>query len=840
MFKNYLMTTLRHLVKHKMHSILTILGLAVGFAASAIIIIINYTEMNYDRHWADSDRIYKLESTSNSNNENNKNTFVYSELYDIIKNNIPDVEYIARKQDLETKIKHTTTENPNKEEYQEGISIVDSSFFKIFNCAITQGALQDFYADESSIVITEALAEKLFGKQSPIGKLVNIETTNFDSHGVMTSGSNVKTETYKDYKVAAIIGKNSHKSSISFPNIFVHLQNNKHEETKKDGEYTTIFNFSYQIYLKTKSRADIAAIERSFPDAQNRFTTLSANYGKKPSDIYRINFLNIKDVHLKGAQVTGQIEKIWMLFGLAAIILLMACINYINLALAAYSRRQKEIALRKTLGASKNNILRQFLSESVLIASIALLVSLMLIELCMPWLKSAVNLDIERSSIYAPQILGYLLVMTLVVGLIAGAYPSFYLSRFNPATTLKSNKSIESPRSIKFRQVLVISQFVISGIMLTCVSIIAAQMHKVQAFDPGYQTKNIIFAIHSSLGTANQGSIQHLKYQISKIPGVQTVALAIPSIPGKNSSAMQVSRQGDSANKIIMLKQVMLAGPDDLQVFNIKLIAGKYFSAPINAEEAHPAMQDKIYINQQALAPLDFKTASEAINQKIDVVYNSNYKMPMTIVGVTPAVHIGSFNTSDQPGFFWPLSSTGMHIAFAIRYESGDRKAIEEKIKTIWKESLGYMPVTWFIEGAIADEYKNENLIARFVYIFTGIAIFISCLGLYGLASHAASKRKKEISLRKVNGASVFNIVTLLLWQFSKPVLFANIIIWPIALYATSRWLEQFVNRIDIWQWGPVFCLSSAALAILIAWLTVGGQAFIVAREKPVEALREE
>lgn len=840
MFKNYLMSTLRHLVKHKMHSALTILGLAVGFAASAIIIIINYTEMNYDHHWADSDRIYQLESTTNFNNENSKSTFVYSELYDIIKNNIPEAELISRKQDLETKIKHVSTGSQSQEEYEETVSMVDREFFKIFNHKITQGSLNDFYSDESSIVISEDLAEKLFGSQNPIGKLVNIETTNFDTHGIMASGNNTKTATYKDYKVTAVIGERSHKSTIDHQNIFVRLQNNKHVEIQKDGDHTTTFNYSYQIYLKTKSGADITTIERSFPDVQNKFTTLSINNGKKPSEIYRINFLNIKDAHLKGAQVTGQIEKIWMLFGLAVVILAMACINYINLALAAYSRRQKEIALRKTLGALKHNIIQQFLSESLLIASLALLTSFILIELCMPWLKGTVNLDIERSTIYTPQIIGYLFLMAFLIGLICGAYPSFYLSQFNPAATLKSNKSIESSRSIKFRQVLVISQFVISGIMLTCVSIIATQMHKVQAYDPGYQTKNIIFAAHSSLGTANRGSIQSIKYRISKIPGVQTVALAMPSIPGKNGTAMQVSRQGDSSNKIIMLQQVMLAGPDDLQVFNIKLLAGKYFSAPIHTEESPANMQDKIYINQQALAPLGFKTANDAINQKIDVVYSSSYKMPMTIVGVTPAVHIDSFNAPDRPGFFWPLSSTGMPVAFAVRYESGDRNAIEEKIKTIWKESLGYMPHTWFIEGAIADEYKNENLIARFVYIFTSIAIFISCLGLYGLATHAASKRKKEISLRKVNGASVFNIVTLLLWQFSKPVLFANIIIWPIALYATSLWLEQFVNRIDIWQWGPVFCLSSAALAILIAWLTVGGQAFLVAREKPINALREE
>ncbi len=838
MFKNYLMTTLRHLVKHKMHSALTILGLAVGFAASAIIIIINYTEMNYDRHWADSDRIYQLEETTNFNNENRKAPFVSSEIYEVIKSRIPDVEHISRQHQVETKVKPTSTATKNNEEYQESVSAIDNDFFEIFNYPTTKGSLKDFYTDESSAVITDELAKKLFGSENPIEKTINIETTNLQLSGIHPGEGSSRPATFKDYKIVAVIANNSHKTSISRQSIFVHLQINKFTASERNGR--VFFSHALAMYLKVKPSVDILKIQNALPKLQDEFTSSALVNGKKSSAIHFVSFLNIKDAHLKGAHVTGQMEKIWMLFGLAAIILLMACINYINLELATYSRRQKEIALRKTLGASKNNIIQQFLSESLLIASLALLTSFILIELCMPWLKSAVNLDIERSTIYAPQILGYLLIMTLVVGFISGAYPSLYLSKFNPSATLKSNKSIESPRSIKFRQVLVISQFVISGVMLTSVSIIAAQMHKAQAFDPGYQTKNIIFATHPALQAANRGGIQNVKYQISKIPGVQIVVLAMPSIPGKFGQKMLVSRQGDAASKVIELQQTQLAGPDDLKVFNIKLLAGQYFSAPVNADEIKPGMQDKIYINQQALAPLGFKTANEAINQQIHVVYSPTYKMPMTIVGVTPAVHIGSFNAPDIPCFFWPISSSGMSIGFAIRYEGGDRNAIQEKIKIIWKESLGYMPHTWFIENAIADEYKNENLIARFIYIFTGIAIFISCLGLYGLATHAAGKRKKEISLRKVNGASVLNIVTLLLWQFSKPVLFANIIIWPIALYATSRWLEQFVNRIDIWRWGPVFCLSSAALAILIAWLTVGGQAFFVAREKPVIALREE
>lgn len=836
MFKNYLVATFRNLVKNKLHSALTILGLAVGFAASAIIIIINYTEMTYDRHWEDSDRIYQLESTVNFQNENRKASYVYADIYDIIKDKVPDVEHISRQNQTETKVRYVKNGINNNEEFQEYASAVDNSFFEIFNYPIAKGSLKDFYSDESATVITDELEKKLFGDESAIGKTINIETTNLVLSQIHPAEANNQPSTFKDFKIVAVIANSSHKTSISRQNIFIHLQ--KITLTASEQGTGPTFSKALMVYLKVKPNVDILKIQNLLPKLQDESPALVN--GKKSSEIHFVSFLNIKDVHLKGADVTGQIEKIWMLFGLAAIILLMASINYINLALAAYSRRQKEIALRKTLGASKSNIIQQFLSESLSIAFFAFLISFILIELCMPWLKSIVNLDVERSYVYAPQILAYLFTLALVVGLISGAYPSFYLSQLNPAATLKSNKSLESLTSIRFRKALVVSQFIISGVMLTSVSIIAAQMYKVQTLDPGYQTKNIIFATHSALSTANRGSVENIKHQISKIPGVQFVALAMPSLPGKYNQQMLVSRQGDAPSTVIGLQQAQLAGPDDLKVFNIKLLAGQYFSASINADESKPAMQNKIYINQQALAPLGFKNAEEAVNQQIYVAYSPTNKMPMTIVGVTTAVHIGSFNAPDVPCFFWPISSTGMPIGFALRYDGGDKNAITENIKNIWRQSLGYMPHTWFIENSIADEYKNENLIARFIYLFTGIAIFISCLGLYGLATHTASKQKKEIGLRKIHGASIFHIVKLLLWQFSKPILLANIIIWPVALYAAARWLEQFVDRIDLWRWGPVFCVVSGLLALIIAWITLGGHAYWVARTRPIEAIREE
>jgi len=840
MFKNYFITTLRNLLKYKTHSALTILGLAMGLAASTIIFIINYIELNYDHHWSDAEKIYQVEALVKYNLQGKKQPIVPAAFYDLFKTKVPEITKVTRWTATGTKIKYVRG-NMEENVFEERMALVDDSFFEIFNFPLSKGDLKYFTGDTGSAIISEHLAKKLFGSEDPIGKVVNIDITNVNKPAIKSAGSNSREQRFKNYKIAAVLGTTFHKSSIPSPNIYVHLENDKVAEVEKEGENTVSYLYSYQMYIKLKDGADISQIQRELPSVQDKYIPTEPEQTRmKSSEYYNISFINIKDTHLKGSQVGGQIEKIWMLFGLALIILLMACINYINLALAGYSRRHKEIALRKTMGASRNHIVLQFLTEALLLTSFSLFISFIIVELSIPWIRGLLSLDIESAYIYQSRLLVYLFAVASLIGLICGAYPGFYLSRFNPAIILKANKSVESSGNIKVRQFLVIVQFGISGIMLCCSSIIAAQMYKVGNYDPGYQTKKIVFAIHEGLSGANLGSIQSLKYQLSKIPGIQAVEFSMPNIPGKYSSQFQVSRkEGASAPNVFALQQVQLAGPNDLELFNVKLIAGKFFSAPANPVDAPKEMQDKIYINQQALLPLGFKHANEAINQIIEVNF-SGTNFPMTIMGVTEAVHIGSLNAPEVPCFFWPVSSTGLPVAIAVRYDQINRNQASDEIKRIWKNILGYTPHTWFIEDSIADEYKNENLIARFVYLFTGIAIFISCLGLYGLATHATTKRKKEIGLRKVHGASVYSIVKLLLWQFSKPVLFANLIAWPIALYAASRWLEQFVDRIDIWYWGPLFCLASGLLAILIAWSTVGAQAFMVAREKPVEALREE
>lgn len=840
MFANYLKTTIGNIKKQTSHSLLMILGLAVGFAASIIIFVMNYRELHYDHHWADADRIFQIEISTSYGEKSPLYAMVPAKFYNLFQFQIPEVEKISRWWATSTKVKRAN-EQSSASTFQERMAAIDDNFFKIFNYSFKQGNPNDFYGNPDAAILSEETSIKLFGTDNPIGKTVTMDITNKENMVIRSQGNNTRTQRFKDFKIVAVLQSSQYPSSLSTPGIYVHTDNDKLYETETDGNRTTSYEYSYFMYVKLKRDANVSHLHKSLPNLMDQH--LPRQYSDSiPSKIYDLRLINIKDVRFKGATAQVKSEQIWVLYALAAIMSVIATINYINLALAAYSRRQKEIALRKTMGASTRNIAQQFLAEALIFSCIALIFSFIIVEASLPWLRSQLQLFIQAEHVYQPQLLFYLFTMALMVGLACGTYPSFYLSKSKPADILKANKSIESPNSIRFRKTLVLGQFVISGVMLCFTAIVATQMYKIRHYDPGYQTKNIMFAAHESFGGASEGSINALKRELSKIPGIEAAELSMASLMGRYSSNITVTTHSNgAAPKTISIPKVDLSGPQDLAVLNVKLVAGKYFSALPPSEASSFQLQDKIYINQQALAPLGFKNAQDALNQKIDVQMGSlSEKIPMTIMGVTEAVHVGSLNSPPAPCIFWPISSTGLPVAMAIRYSNLTKNQVSDQIKSIWNSLLGYSPNVWAIEDSIADEYKNENLIARFVYFFTGIAIFISCLGLYGLATHATNNRKKEISLRKIHGASVSNIMTLLIWQFSKPVLFANLIAWPIALFAGARWLEKFHLRIDIWTWGPLFCLASGLLAALIAWLTVASHTYWVARDNPVEALREE
>lgn len=851
MYRNFLIVALRNLLKNKVHSLVSIVGLALGVAAAVVIFIINYSELTWDSEWKDADRIFVVERHILRGDKVDRGDATSPSLRRAIEESHMDIELVGRTKREEASIGRSGTVSIAEESFDEVIVEMDPSIIDILNLTAIKGNLNEFKANQQAVVITEEIAKKYFGSDEPIGKTLTIDKRVI--YKVPEREKDGDRLQVKDYKVIAVIPDMPQRVSLADNfKVLVHYT-----------ELPTNAAFSWNIsmgptYVKLKKGVSVESVHRAFVALVDKYipSEEAVASGKKTSDLITLTLLNIKDVHLhRNTGVDGAIQRITMLYGLAAIILLLAAINYINLSTARYSLRQKEVALRKTLGSSRWKIIVQFMLESAITMFIVLFIVLILLEPIMPWLSSRLDMTIENNYLFDIKLLGFIVGITILLSLLAGFYPGFYLSRVRPAKILKANKSYEMIGSARLRYGLVVVQFVIAGAMLICVALIATQIHKSLNYDPGYATKNIVYLSEAGFSQASYAKRSMLKNSIAKLPGVKTVAQAYPmwGLSGEMNTTVTIAQEGKTYAEGIAMEAVVLGDVNEMALLSVPLLAGKNFeynypleanrdSADEFAESSDGYTKfDKVILNSEAATALGFKSAAEAIGVQVTFYWSETEKFTRTVIGVTDRVHMNSRRDPPHPAIFWfsENSTRSGNLGIAIA-DNANKTEIISRAKELWKSQFDRTPSDSTIETILADRYKNEILFSYFVYAFAALAIIISCLGLYGLASFATEKRTKEIGLRKIHGASVYQIVCLLLWQFTQPVVLASIIAWPIALYCMSRWLENFNQRIDLWLLGPVYCVLAGVLAIVIAWLTVGGRALLVARMKPVAALREE
>lgn len=832
MLINYFFVAIRNFKKNIRQSIILMLGLSIGFAASTVLIMIVYTERSYDKHWNESNQIYQIESIKKTPNGTRSSYAMSPKLKGILEKNYSEVTHVARQEVIETRISKIKDNGENDDSIQEYASEVDNDFLKIFDYEIINGSLEKFYSDENTAVISSETSLKLFGKDNPIGQLISIDISRFTTK---TNKNLDGARATKEYKVVAVFQRSNSRTSLPEQNVYIHFNNiNELDATTFEMERVSTF-------VKLKKNTNPASILLTLPKFLDESEQTVEGSAYTPSQSNSFVFMKLVDIHLYGIYSNNSNQRLWILYGLAGIILLMACVNYVNLVLASYSKRQKEVALRKTMGASRFDIAFQFLSESFLLIGISFLLSMVIVMLSLPWIIALFHLNIENDVFHNINLMMYLFVIACFVAILAGAYPSFYLSRLSPADTLKSNKSVETISDAYFKNALIIVQFFISVVMLIGALMIAAQIHLMHTYNRGYQTENIVFASHESLFSADEGLANSLKNAISKIRGVYFVSYSMST--ELDGNFVKVSLAGRAPDEIGAVALVTLGSQDELKIYDIPLLAGRYPETPVdikpNSDNESQKPIQQILINEQAMKRFGFNDAREAINQSVEIELAPQSKRELVIVGVTREVHIGKLNQVDKPCIFWAPSGLVLRMNLGIRYNAQDRDRISKEVKALWVEYMGFSPNLAFIEDILSKEYASEKLIGKIIYTFTIISIFISCLGLYGLASYTTANRNKEIALRKINGASVIDIVKLLVWKFSKLVILANLIGWPIAIYTTSSWLIRFVNRVDIWIWGPIYCLGVGMLTIFIAWITIAGQAIVAARAKPINALRE-
>jgi putative ABC transport system permease protein len=608
------------------------------------------------------------------------------------------------------------------------------------------------------------------------------------------------------------------------------------------------------VYLKLRPGADVKAMEAQMPAWEKR------NIPDEPNGSVKFNagtdedwhFVNLRDVHLGKAQggtmTPGNDERSIATFAVIALLILgMAVVNFTNLATARASQRAREVALRKVLGATREQLVVQFVAESVLISAVAMVLALALVELLVKPFAAFLDADLALAYFGRGGILLPAIGLTLLVGVVSGLYPAFFLSRFQPAQVLKANRSAaETPGSGRLRTALVIGQFAVSIGLIICTAVIYGQTVYARSVDPGYKRDHIL-QVEDLNRYQLLDKAQTIVEQMKHVPGVQAVGLTDIGVSTDNNNNAGIIVPG--SNRQATIGQY---GVDEgfLDAMGLKLLAGRWFDRNRAMDDAtfnFPITKDQeiayarrgvnVVLNQYAVRKLGFKSPQEAIGK---VVHSELFEpgtgmVDINIIGVVGDSRFRSVRTPIDPIMFSDQHKGPGYMI--IRYR-GDPATVEAAVERQWNQMIKDVPFqAKFSEDIMRELYKAEDSRAQIFAAFSLLAVIIGCLGLFGLAAFTAERRTKEIGIRKVLGARTRDIIRLLVWQFSRPVIIANVIAWPVAWWMMRDWLNGFDQRIAL---TPVPFVIAAVIALGIAIATVVGHAVKVARANPIHALRYE
>tara|TARA_R110002096_G_scaffold426421_1_gene636225 strand:- start:124681 stop:127134 length:2454 start_codon:yes stop_codon:yes gene_type:complete len=816
LFKNYIISAWRNIYNHKLFSAINILGLSIGLAAVMLIALFVRDELSYDKFWANSDNIYRMHQTFlPSGRPPMEFSSSAGPINNVLKKDFPQIEHVAR----------ASTQQPtlilDNKYFQEDITIVDSDLLNILDFKATQGDLKTALSDNTSLILNETLAVKYFGTTEASGKTITLDFDIFK----------------RDFKVTAVIEDLPVNSQIDITSMILL---NEEEWKVWEWMFDSWFSVNSDQFFTVAPGTNIddinsqmpAFIDRNFQDSGSDDPT---------SSFVVLNSMNIEDLHLRGPGINaGSINTVLTFSAVAILILFIASINFMNLSTARASQRAKEVSLRKVMGASRKNLILQFIGESILVTLFSLLLALVMVELALPAYNDVIGKTLMVD--YASSDLINILLLAITAGFLGGVYPAFILSGFRPAEVLKANKSAETGASVRLRSALVIVQFAVSISLFVSTAVVYGQMLYAKSMDLGYDKENML-VIHDVHRDAATEKLPLLVNELRRSENVSNVTWS-DFTPGRRQENNTTVRSEDLSRDDAILLGNRSVGYNYFNTYNIQLLSGRAYDREHNdirtsfeSVRAGNGYISSIIINETALRRLGLGSPEDAIGKILYRGMGDDLEMVFSVIGVVPDIHFDSLKAQIRPEMYVLRHENASHIS--VRF-NGDPQLILEKARTLWEQEVPSVPFSYdFAEDAVAEQYRTEEGEATMFAAFSGLAILIACLGLYGLASFSAERRTKEIGIRKVMGANVFDIVKLLLWQFSTPVVIANLIAWPVSFFAMSIWLEGFVYRIESFVILS-FCLVAGIAALLIAWVTVAGNSMRVARANPIDALRYE
>jgi len=792
MFKNYLKITLRHLQRQKVYSFINLAGLAIGMACAILILLWVRNELSFDRFHGNAKNIYRVVSEWRENSTKSAKT--PGRLAPTIKAEIPEIVNAARV----LKGSRSAFQYGDKAFYEEAFFSVDPAFFEMFSFNFIKGDPATVLSDKRALVITEALAKKYFGDEAPIGKTLNWNN-------------------WQNYQVTGVLRDVPENSHLQFD----FLDSHQLGEQFWPGGYNW-GNFIHETYVQLQDRADPQ-------QAGEKITAvLLKNFPRISPYLKRLYLQPLADIHLDaevtdGHTVLGDMKYVYLFALIAGFVLLIACINFMNLSTARSLQRAKEVGMRRVAGASRLQLIGQFYGESILLASIALFLALLLAELFLPAFNQLAGKNLAMDYHDPRLVLGFTAII-LVTGLVAGSYPALYLSSFKPVKVLKGMMESGTQGS-RFRKALVVMQFSLSVILMSGAAVVYQQLDYMRNKKLGFEKENLVYIPAKDNAGAKYEAFKNELLQVPNILGVT----AQGSLPMFSLNSSTVSWEGKDPS----IEQVMENKAIDynfVALLNLKIVEGRNFSTthPTDAKEA-------FIINEEAARVMGM---SSAVGKRIVTAGREG-----AVIGVVKDAHFKSLHHKIQPQIFYVLTDftsevMNLYGIVLIKINGTDIPKTIAAIANVWKRVNPNTPFEYhFLDETIDRQYAAEKKISAMANYFTVLAIAISCLGLFGLAAFAAERRTKEIGVRKVLGATVANIVAMLSRDFVKLVLVANLIAWPVAYFAMNKWLQNFAYRIDLGWW--VFVLAGG-MALFIALLTVSTQAIRAALVNPVEALRYE
>jgi putative ABC transport system permease protein len=800
MFKNYLKIAWRNIVHQKMHSLINIFGLTIGIACCIVIMLWVQNEINFDRFHKDYGQIFRIYNNLTINGRTQSSPRSSMPLGTSLKERFPEVEEMTRLQ----KFPLSMVKYAEKEFREENIYFAEKSFFDIFSFSLRQGNPATVLDTANTVVISEKISRKYFGTSDPLGKILKFGDG-------------------RSFSITGVVSEAPANSHLSF-DFLCALETLRVERNPEIDMWGAI---AYSTYIKLSKGTDVKAFE-------NKMAGLTQEkFGKRfPPGMSLIFYLQpLKSIHLYSNfemddSNTGDINYVYLFSGIALFILIIAIVNYINLATARYAGRALEVGLSKTLGASRGALIKQFLSETILIAFFTGFLAWIFSGTGLNLLSSITGQVFGTGLLIQPWFLLALLFFTIIVGLISGSYPALFLSSFDPVATLKG-KIKSGAASASFRKILVVGQFAIAIALIVGTLTIFKQMCFVRNKHLGFNKEQVLVVSYPKNTT---GTIETARNEMASIPGVVSSGIS-SDVPGKSLRMINVRPEGSSDGQQ-QLMQWLDADANYLTTLGIEIRQGRNFSRGMGADAA-----ESILINEAAVDRLGWENPiGKTIKTPSMGPDGKPVELVKKVIGVVNDFHTTSLHKKIEPLFI--TNKRDNFSLLAVKISSADILGTMEHIKRKWSELFpGAVFDFYFLDESFNRQYENEERLNKIFTSFAILAIFISCLGLFGLAAYMTEKRTKEIGIRKVLGASIFRIVFLLSNEFSKWVLIANIIAWPLAYYFMNRWLQTFAYRTTI---GFGIFFFSGLVALVIALLTVGYQSIRAARCNPIDSLRYE